>query len=41
MTNLISWNCRGFTNIWGEIKELISDHQPICFALQETHIKKK
>ena len=39
MTNFISWNCRGCINKWDEIPDLISDHRPICFALQETHLK--
>ena len=38
MTNFISWNCRGFKNKRDEIKDIISDHHPICFALQETHL---
>ena len=39
MTNLICWNCRGFKNKWGEIKNIISDHQSLCIALQETYLK--
>ena len=39
MTNFISWNCRGLINKRDEIREIISDHRPICFALQETHLK--
>ena len=40
MTNFICWNCRGFKNKHDEIKELISYHRPVCFALQETYFKK-
>ena len=40
MTNFICWNCRGFMNKCDEIKDMISDFRPICFALQETHIQK-
>ena len=40
MTNFISWNCRGIKNKRDEIRDLISDHRPICFALQETHLVK-
>ena len=39
MTNFISWNCRGFKNKRHEIRELISDHRPLCLALQETYLK--
>ena len=39
MTNFISWNCRGFKNKRDEVKDIISDHHPICFVLQETHLK--
>ena len=39
MTNPLSWNCRGFMNKRDEIRDLISDHRPMCFALQETHLK--
>ena len=39
MANLLSWNIRGFMNKRDEIRDLISDHRPICFALQETHLK--
>ena len=39
MTNLFSWNCHSFMNKWDEIRDLISDHRPICFPLQETHLK--
>ena len=40
MTNFICWNCRGFVNKRDEIKDMIPDFRPICFALQETHLKK-
>ena len=36
---LISWNCRGFLNKKYEIHSIITDHNPICLALQETHLK--
>ena len=39
MNNFICWNCRGFKNKRHEIRELISDHGPICLALQETYLK--
>ena len=39
MDNFICWNCRGFKNKRHEIRELISDHGPICLALQETYLK--
>ena len=39
MTNFICWNCRGFKNKRDEIKEMISHHRPVCFALQETYFK--
>ena len=39
MTNFITWNCRGFKNKRDEIKDIITDHQPICFAFQETYLK--
>ena len=41
MTNFLCWNCRGFNNKRHEIRELISDHGPICLALQETYLKNK
>ena len=40
MTNFICWNCRGFKNKWDEIRDIISDHRPIFFAFQETHLTK-
>ena len=36
---LISWNCRGFLNKKYEIRSIITDHNPICLALQETHLR--
>ena len=39
MTNFIVWNCRGFKNKRDEIKNIISDHRPVCIALQETYLK--
>ena len=39
MTNFISWNCRGFKNKRDEIKDIILDYKPICFAFQETYLK--
>lgn len=36
MALLLSWNCRGLRNKVDEIKHLISDHHPVCIALQET-----
>ena len=40
MTNFLSWNCRGFNNKRDEIRDIISDHHPLCFAFQETHLKR-
>ena len=40
MTNLISWNCRGLKNKRDEIRDIISDHRPTIFALQETYLKR-
>ena len=39
MNNFISWNYRGFKNKRHDIRELISDHRPLCLALQETYLK--
>ena len=41
MANFISWNCRDLKNKRDELKDLISNHRPICFALQETYLKKQ
>ena len=40
ITNFISWNCCDFNNKLDEIRDIISDHRPVCFALQERHLKK-
>ena len=39
MANFISWNSRGYINKRDEVRDLISDHWPICFTMQETHLK--
>ena len=39
MTDFICWNCHGLIHKRDEIKDIIFDHRPICFALQETHLK--
>ena len=39
MTNFFSWNYLGFTNKWDDIKDIIFDHHPICFAFQEAYLK--
>ena len=41
MTNFICWNCRGFKDKQDDIKHMISNHRPACFALQETYLKKE
>ena len=41
MANFLSWNCRGFKNKRDEIRDIISDHPPICFAFQETFLWKE
>ena len=40
MIKFISWNCRGFKNKRDDIKDIIADHHPLCFAFQETHLKR-
>lgn len=39
MSIFLSWNCRGSRTKLNEIKSLISIHQPVCVALQETFLK--
>ena len=39
MTNFLTGDCRGFKNKQGEIKDIFTDYQPICFAFQETYLK--
>lgn len=39
MAVLLSWNCRGFRSKLDNIKSLVADHHPVCFAIQETYLK--
>ena len=39
MANFLSWNCYGFKNKRDEIRDIISDYQPTCFAFQETFLR--
>ena len=38
-TKLIQWNCRGLKTNFNELKLLFQKHNPLIFALQETHLK--
>jgi len=38
MAQVISWNCHGLTHNIDEVKNLIYQHMPACFALQETYL---
>ncbi|MBN8152383.1 endonuclease/exonuclease/phosphatase family protein, partial [Vibrio vulnificus] len=35
---LISWNCRSARNKITDIRDIITHYNPVCFALQETHL---
>ncbi|GBO10732.1 hypothetical protein AVEN_8783-1 [Araneus ventricosus] len=39
MASFVSWNCRGIKNKNTNLKDIINDYQPVCIALQETHLK--
>ena len=39
METIISWNCRGLRKNLDEIKNLLQDHDPIVFCLQETFLR--
>lgn len=39
ISKLLQWNCNGFYNKLGDIKILLSEHQPLILCIQETHLK--
>ncbi|GBO22524.1 RNA-directed DNA polymerase from mobile element jockey [Araneus ventricosus] len=39
MASFVSWNCRGIKHKNTNLKDIINDYQPVCIALQETHLK--
>ena len=38
-TKILQWNCRGIKVNFNELKLLCKEHNPLAFALQETHLK--
>ena len=38
-TKILQWNCRGLKVNFNELKLLCKEHNPLAFALQETHLK--
>lgn len=36
---VLQWNCRGLFANYDDVTELLEEHRPIAFGLQETHLK--
>lgn len=38
MSLFLQWNCRGLLSNYDDVSQLLDDHGPIAFCLQETHL---